>query len=64
MWWGAFNNAFGREECVEEYVVADVAREQMAADPTLAAEFENKMESDPAVAKSQHVRREFRARRH
>jgi hypothetical protein len=37
--WGMFNNAFERKEYMEEYVAEDVAREQMAKDPALAAEF-------------------------
>jgi hypothetical protein len=37
--WGEFNNAFERKEYMEEYVAEDVAREQMARDPALAAEF-------------------------
>jgi hypothetical protein len=62
--WGMFNNAFERKEYMEEYVAEDVAREQMAADPALAAEFKRRVESDPAFAKSAHARLEFFARRH
>jgi hypothetical protein len=36
--WGFFNNAFERKEYMEEYVAEDVAREQMARDPALAAD--------------------------
>ncbi|HZV65092.1 MAG TPA: M14 family metallopeptidase, partial [Telluria sp.] len=46
--WGEFNNAFERKEYMEEYVAEDVAREQMAADPALAAEFKRKLETDAA----------------
>jgi hypothetical protein len=62
--WGEFNNAFERKEYMEEYVAEDVAREQMAKDPALAAEFRSKLESDAAFAKSPHARLEFFARRH
>jgi hypothetical protein len=62
--WGMFNNAFERKEYMEEYVAEDVAREQMAADPAVAAEFRRRVESDPAFAKNAHARLEFFARRH
>ncbi|MFC5513074.1 M14 family metallopeptidase [Massilia jejuensis] len=62
--WGMFNNAFERKEYLEEYVAEDVAREQMAADPALAAEFRRRVETDPAFAKNAHARLEFFARRH
>lgn len=62
--WGEFNNAFERKEYMEEYVAEDVAREQMAKDPALAAEFRRKVESDAAFAKNPHARLEFFARRH
>jgi hypothetical protein len=62
--WGEFNNAFERKEYMEEYVAEDVAREQMAHDPALAAEFRHKVENDAAFAKNPHARLEFFARRH
>jgi len=62
--WGEFNNAFERKEYMEEYVAEDVAREHMARDPALAAEFRQKVETDPAFAKNAHARLEFFARRH
>ncbi len=62
--WGAFNSAFERKEYMEEYVAEDVAREQMAANPALAAEFRNMVDTDPAFAKNAHARLEFFARRH
>jgi hypothetical protein len=62
--WGEFNNAFERKEYMEEYVAEDVAREQMAKDPALAAAFRKQVESDPAFAKNPHARLEFFARRH
>ena len=62
--WGAFNNAFERKEYMEEYVAEDVAREQLAADPALAAEFHKRLADDPAFAASPHARLDFFARRH
>ncbi|MCC2955190.1 M14 family metallopeptidase [Massilia sp. IC2-477] len=62
--WGFFNNAYERKEYMEEYVAEDVAREQMAADPALAAEFKRRVETDPAFARNPHARLEFFARRH
>ncbi|SFB77861.1 M14 family metallopeptidase [Massilia yuzhufengensis] len=62
--WGLFNNAYERKEYMEEYVAEDVAREQMAADPALAAEFKRRLETDAAFAKNPHARLEFFARRH
>jgi hypothetical protein len=49
---------------MEEYVAEDVAREQMAADPALAAQFRKMVESDPAFARDARARLEFFARRH
>lgn len=62
--WGLFNNAFEAKEYMEEYVAEDVAREQMAADPALAAAFRNKVATDAAFANDAHARLEFFARRH
>ncbi|MET0856073.1 MAG: peptidase M14, partial [Telluria sp.] len=62
--WGAFNGAFERKEYMEEYVAEDVAREQMAADPALAAQFRKMVDADPAFAKNARARLEFFARRH
>jgi hypothetical protein len=62
--WGEFNNAFEAKEYMEEYVAEDVAREQMAKDPALAAEFRRKLETDADFAKNPHARLQFFARRH
>ncbi|MFC4929522.1 M14 family metallopeptidase [Massilia sp. GCM10023247] len=62
--WGMFNNAFEAKEYMEEYVAEEVAREQMAADPAVAAEFQRRLKSDPVFAKNPHARLEFFARRH
>ncbi|MBQ5948864.1 M14 family metallopeptidase [Massilia sp. ST3] len=62
--WGLFNTAYERKEYMEEYVAEDVAREQMAADPQVAAEFQRLLATDPAFAKNPHARLEFFAKRH
>jgi hypothetical protein len=62
--WGMFNTAYERKEYMEEYVAEDVAREQMAADPKVAEEFQRKLDTDPAFAKNPHARLEFFAKRH
>jgi len=62
--WGFFNNAFEHKEYMEEYVAEEVARQQLAADPALAAEFRARLASDPEFAKSPATRLEFFARRH
>ncbi|HWW04046.1 M14 family zinc carboxypeptidase [Collimonas sp.] len=62
--WGRFNNAFEKKEYMEAYVAEDVAREQLAADPALAAEFRTKLAADPEFAKDPAARLEFFARRH
>ncbi|QOY94803.1 M14 family metallopeptidase [Massilia sp. UMI-21] len=62
--WGFFNNAFERKEYMEEYVAEDVAREQMAADPALAAAFKRRVETDPAFAANPQARLDFFYQRH
>jgi hypothetical protein len=49
---------------MEEYVAEDVARQMLAADPALAAEFKRRLETDPDFAKSKAERLEFFYRRH
>jgi len=62
--WGEFNNAFEQKEYMEDYVAEDVARQQLAADPQLAASFKNKLATDPEFAKNPRARLQFFARRH
>jgi hypothetical protein len=62
--WGLFNGAFERKEYMEDYVTEEVAREQLAADSKLAAEFKQRLADDPDFAHSPAVRLEFFARRH
>jgi hypothetical protein len=62
--WGMFNAAFERKEYMEEYVAEDVAREQLAADPKLAEEFQRRLTEDRAFAESPAARLEFFHHRH
>jgi hypothetical protein len=62
--WGMFNGAFERKEYMEEYVAEEVSRQQLAADPKLAAEFKQKLADDADFAHSPAARLEFFARRH
>ncbi|AKJ29765.1 M14 family metallopeptidase [Caldimonas brevitalea] len=62
--WGEFNTAFEMKEYMEPYVAEEVARQQLAADPALAAEFKRKLETDAEFAKNPAARLEFFYRRH
>jgi hypothetical protein len=62
--WGYFNNAFEQKEYMEAYVAEDVAREMLAGDPAVKAEFEARLREDKAFAASPRKRLEFFARRH
>ncbi|HRO28007.1 MAG TPA: peptidase M14, partial [Luteimonas sp.] len=62
--WGWFNNAFERKEYMEAYVAEAVAREMLAADPALKAEFERRVREDEAFAGNPSARLEFFHRRH
>ncbi len=62
--WGLFNNAFERKEYMEAYVAEAVAREMLAADPRLRAEFERRLREDKAFAGDPSARLEFFHRRH
>jgi hypothetical protein len=48
--WGLFDAIFEQKEYGEPYVLEKLARELMARDPKLKAEFEQKVQSDPAFA--------------
>ncbi|MCK6549913.1 peptidase M14 [Myxococcota bacterium] len=61
--WGFFNGAFEQKEYMEAYVVEEVAREMLAKDAALAAEFWAKVKSDAAFAASPDARRDFFYRR-
>jgi hypothetical protein len=62
--WGEFNNSFERKEYMEAYVTEEEARKMLDADPALKAEFEKKLQDDPAFAKNPRARLEFFQRRH
>ncbi|RZU42890.1 M14 family metallopeptidase [Edaphobacter modestus] len=59
MQWGFFDAIFEQKEYGEAYVLEELAREMMAKDPKLKAEFERKVSSDPAFAASSYARLEF-----
>ena len=61
--WGMLNNAFERKEYMEDYVAEAVAREMLAKDPAVRAEFEAKLQ-DPEFAKDPQARLTFFARKH
>jgi hypothetical protein len=62
--WGHFNNHFERKEYMESYVAEDVAREMLANDPAIKAEFERRLAEDAEFAASPRARLEFFYRRH
>ncbi len=62
--WGFFNSCFEMKESFEPYVAEQIAREMLARDPALAAEFRARLASDPAFAASPAARLEFFNRRH
>jgi hypothetical protein len=49
---------------MEAYVAEDVAREMLAGDPTLKAEFERRLAEDAEFAANPRARLEFFYRRH
>jgi len=51
--WGFFNAIFEQKEYSETYVMESLAREMLASDPELAAEFERMKADDPDLAGSQ-----------
>ncbi|WP_428310358.1 M14 family metallopeptidase [Hydrocarboniphaga sp.] len=61
--WGFFNIAFEQKEYMEAYVAEDVARDLLAKDPALAAEFKRKLTEDAAFAASPAARLNFFAQR-
>lgn len=61
--WGFFNAIFEQKEAGEPYVLETLAREMMARDPALKAEFEAKVVAEPAFAASPDARLDFFFRR-
>jgi hypothetical protein len=57
--WGFFDSIFEQKEYGEAYVLESLAREMMAKDPKLKAEFEKKVASDPVFAGNSYARLEF-----
>jgi hypothetical protein len=62
--WGFFNAHFERKEYMEAYVTEAVAREMLAKDPELAAQFVDRLAKDPQFEHDPAERLEFFARRH
>lgn len=62
--WGFFNACFEQKEHVEPYVAEQLAREMLAADPRLEAEFKRALAADPDFAGNPAARLEFFMRRH
>lgn len=61
--WGFFNATFEQKEYGEAYVVEKLAREMLAKDPQLRAEFERRLKEDPKFAASARDRLNFFYRR-
>ncbi|HWS27528.1 MAG TPA: M14 family metallopeptidase [Xanthomonadales bacterium] len=62
--WGEFNAAFERKEYMEGYVAEEIAVAMLKDDPKVAAEFNQRLASDPAFAADPGARLDFFARRH
>ena len=62
--WGFFSTAFEQKEYMEPYVAEDVARQMLASDPALAAEFNKRLATDAAFAKNPEARLDFFYERH
>lgn len=62
--WGFFNAAFEQKEYAEPYVAEQIAREMLAKDPALAAEFARRLDRDADFARSPRARLDFFYRRH
>jgi murein tripeptide amidase MpaA len=57
--WGFFDSIFEQKEYGEGYVIEKLARENLAKDPALKAEFEHRIDTDPRFAASPRARLEF-----
>jgi murein tripeptide amidase MpaA len=57
--WGFFDPVFEQKEYGEAYVLEKLARENLAKDPALKAEFEHQIQSNPRFASSPDARLEF-----
>ncbi|WP_242340903.1 MULTISPECIES: M14 family zinc carboxypeptidase [unclassified Anaeromyxobacter] len=61
--WGTFNAAFERKEYIEDYVLEPFARQLLAEDAAVRAEWEQRL-ADPTFAADRRARSEFFFRRH
>jgi hypothetical protein len=59
MRWGFFDSIFEQREYGEAYVLEKLARENLAKDAALKAEFEKRVQADPRFAASPDARLEF-----
>jgi len=57
--WGFFDTVFEQREYGEAYELEKLARENLAMDPALKAEFERRIQADPRFAASPRARLEF-----
>jgi len=57
--WGFFNSIFEQKETGEAYVLEKLAREELAKDPALRAEFERRVQADPEFGGTPSARLEF-----
>ncbi len=57
--WGFFNAIFEQKEAADARVLERLAREMLAKDPALKAEFETRLKNDAAFAASADARLEF-----
>ncbi|HUP93064.1 MAG TPA: M14 family zinc carboxypeptidase [Solimonas sp.] len=62
--WGFFNAVLEQKEYIEPYVAELFAREMLARDPALVAQFADKLDQDPAFARDPAARLDFFYRRH
>jgi hypothetical protein len=62
--WGFFNAHFEAKEYMERYVAEEVGRGMLATNPDIAAEFNERLASDPEFATNPSARLEFFYRRH
>jgi hypothetical protein len=62
--WGMLNAVFERKEYMESYVLEQAARDMLAGDPSLKAQFDAALAADPELAKSPRRRLDWFYKRH